>query len=72
MVNGDYTSKMSPYLASGSLSARTAVVKAREANKGSLDRGNSGYVTWISEVAWRDFYKHVLIHWPFIWQVLRF
>jgi deoxyribodipyrimidine photo-lyase len=72
MLNGDYTSKLSPYLAIGALSARTVVAKAREANKGSLDRGNGGYVSWISEVAWRDFYRHVLVHWPFIWYVTHF
>lgn len=23
--------------------------------------------SWISEVAWRDFYKHVLANWPYVW-----
>ncbi|GAB1201135.1 hypothetical protein APSETT444_010522 [Aspergillus pseudonomiae] len=61
------TSVLSPYFASGSLSARTAVAKAKKANKNQLDRNDLGFVSWISEVAWRDFYKHVLVHWPFIW-----
>ncbi|WEW57815.1 DNA photolyase phr1 [Emydomyces testavorans] len=60
------TSVLSPYFASGSLSARTAVCMAREANRNQLDRNDPGYMSWISEVAWRDFYKHVLVHWPFI------
>ncbi|KAH8431992.1 deoxyribodipyrimidine photo-lyase PHR1 [Aspergillus melleus] len=60
------TSVLSPYFASGSLSARTAVVKARQSNKSQLDRNDPGTMVWISEVAWRDFYKHVLVHWPFI------
>ncbi|KAF5860057.1 hypothetical protein ETB97_002083 [Aspergillus alliaceus] len=60
------TSVLSPYFASGSLSARTAVANAKKANKNQLDRNNLGFVSWISEVAWRDFYKHVLVHWPFI------
>ncbi|KAL5359242.1 DNA photolyase, FAD-binding/Cryptochrome [Aspergillus floccosus] len=63
---GQHTSVLSPYFASGSLSARTAVVQARKANKNLLDRNEPGYMSWISEVAWRDFYKHVLVHWPFI------
>jgi deoxyribodipyrimidine photo-lyase len=67
VVSGDHTSVLSPYLASGALSARTAVVTAKRANKNFLDRDNSGYISWISEVAWRDFYKHVLVNWPFIW-----
>lgn len=67
MVAGAHTSVLSPYFASGSLSARTAVVRARQANGNQLDRKEPGYMSWISEVAWRDFYKHVLVHWPFIW-----
>lgn len=67
MVAGEHTSVLSPYFASGALSARTAVVTAKRANRNFLDRDNNGYVTWISEVAWRDFYKHVLVNWPFIW-----
>lgn len=67
IVAGEHTSILSPYFASGALSARTAVVTAKRANKNHLDRYDSGLVSWISEVAWRDFYKHVLVHWPFIW-----
>ncbi|KKK17258.1 deoxyribodipyrimidine photo-lyase [Aspergillus rambellii] len=63
---GDHTSVLSPYFACGSLSARTAVVQARKANKNQLARNDPGFISWISEVAWRDFYKHVLVHWPFI------
>lgn len=67
IVSGQHTSILSPYFASGALSARTAVVAAKRANKNHLDRYDAGYISWISEVAWRDFYKHVLVHWPFIW-----
>ncbi|KAJ5740050.1 Cryptochrome/DNA photolyase class 1 [Penicillium manginii] len=66
MLPGENTSLLSPYFACGALSARTAVVTAKQSNKNWLDRGDQGYMTWISEVAWRDFYKHVLAHWPFI------
>ena len=69
ILAGRNTSVLSPYFASGALSARTAVVQAQKANKGQLNRNQSGYMSWISEVAWRDFYKHVLVHWPFIWFV---
>lgn len=67
MVARQSTSVLSPYFAVGSLSARTAVAMAKDINKSRLDGINSGYSSWISEVAWRDFYKHVLVHWPFIW-----
>ena len=62
------TAVVSVHLASGTLSARTAIATARAANNtGKLDGGHAGIAGWISEVAWRDFYKHVLAHWPFIW-----
>ncbi|OJJ45891.1 hypothetical protein ASPZODRAFT_133763 [Penicilliopsis zonata CBS 506.65] len=60
------TSVLSPYLAAGVLSARTAVSRAQAANRHQLTGANAGLSTWISEVAWRDFYRHVLVHWPFI------
>ncbi|GAM36896.1 hypothetical protein TCE0_022f06354 [Talaromyces pinophilus] len=66
MVDGQHTTILSPYFAAGVLSARTAVSKAKNANNGYLDGKNAGLASWISEVAWRDFYKHVLVHWPFI------
>lgn len=62
------TSSLSVHFASGTLSARTAVRTARDKNSSKrLDAGNQGNQTWISEVAWRDFYKHVLAHWPYVW-----
>jgi deoxyribodipyrimidine photo-lyase len=62
------TSSISVHLAAGTLSARTAIHAARERNTSNkLDAGISGIQTWISEVAWRDFYKHVLAHWPYVW-----
>jgi len=62
------TSSLSVHFASGTLSARTAVRTARARNNTKkLDGGHEGIQTWISEVAWRDFYKHVLVHWPYIW-----
>lgn len=66
MVDGPHTSVLSPYLAAGVLSARMAVVTAKDANGGYLDGKNAGIASWISEVAWRDFYKHVVVHWPFM------
>jgi deoxyribodipyrimidine photo-lyase len=64
------TSSLSVHLTSGTLSARTAVRTARDHNRTKrLDGGNEGIQAWISEVAWRDFYRHVLAHWPYIWYV---
>jgi deoxyribodipyrimidine photo-lyase len=62
------TSCLSVHLASGTISARTCVRTARDSNTTKkLDGGNGGIITWISEVAWRDFYRHVLVRWPHIW-----
>ncbi len=64
------TATISVHHSAGTLAARTSVRLARDANSTKkLDGGNGGIVTWISEVAWRDFYKHVLAHWPYIWFV---
>ncbi|MCJ1293137.1 hypothetical protein MMC34_004690 [Xylographa carneopallida] len=61
------TAMLSVHFASGTLSARTAIASARDANSTKkLDGGHPGIVNWISEVAWRDFYKHVLANWPYV------
>ncbi|KAI1827205.1 deoxyribodipyrimidine photo-lyase [Xylaria intraflava] len=61
------TASISVHLAAGTMSARTAVRTARNRNNVTkLDAGDQGIQTWISEVAWRDFYRHILVHWPYI------
>jgi len=62
----DGTSRMSPYLAAGVISPRRVVENARQQNKGSISKGGkeNGFSNWISEVAWRDFYAHVMVGWP--------
>lgn len=63
------TSVLSPHLAAGTIAARTVVREARDAapHKKLTDDRKQGHSMWIGEVAWRDFYKHVLCHWPYIW-----
>lgn len=64
------TSCLSVHLASGTISSRTCVRTARDRNKTKrLDGGHQGLQVWISEIAWRDFYKHVLVNWPYVWYV---
>ena len=62
------TAMLSAHFAAGTLSARTAVRAAREANtpSQSLDAGEKGITSWISEIAWRDSYKHILCHFPYV------
>ncbi|MGH8493612.1 MAG: deoxyribodipyrimidine photo-lyase [Moraxellaceae bacterium] len=62
----DGVSRLSPYLAIGTLSARQCLNAAL--NHQVLYRRHHqespGHEQWISELAWRDFYKHVLVAWP--------
>ena len=55
----DGTSQLSPYLANGVLSGRQCLIAARQAGSSS-----EGLETWINEIAWRDFYIHILYHYP--------
>lgn len=54
------TSRLSPYIASGMISARECFLSAFDANHQELDTGKMGAVTWMAELIWRDFYKHIL------------
>ncbi|CAO2649801.1 Nn.00g010930.m01.CDS01 [Neocucurbitaria sp. VM-36] len=61
------TGRVSVHHAAGTLAARTSVRMARDVNSTKrLDGGADGIRGWIAEVAWRDFYRHVLVHWPYI------
>jgi deoxyribodipyrimidine photo-lyase len=62
LVAENGTSTLSPYLASGIVSARQcfhyAMIKRHHA------ASSVGFDTWISELCWRDFYKHILVAFP--------
>jgi deoxyribodipyrimidine photo-lyase len=58
------TSQLSAYLAAGVLSPRQCLHAALQANQGEFDSGNIGVVTWINELLWREFYKHILVGYP--------
>ena len=60
----DGTSCLSAYLTSGVLSPRQCLHAAIAANRGEFDSGNTGAVTWISELLWREFYRHILVCYP--------
>ena len=57
----DATSVLSPYLACGAISLRRCVYEAVRWNDGKLEKGSPGAVHWISELVWREFYKHILV-----------
>lgn len=58
------TSRLSPYLAVGMISAKTCFLAALAANGDELDTGNQGALVWMSELIWREFYRHILINVP--------
>jgi deoxyribodipyrimidine photo-lyase len=58
------TSQLSPYLNVGMISAQECFVEALKANHFELDSGNRGALTWLSELIWRDFYRHILLAVP--------
>jgi deoxyribodipyrimidine photo-lyase len=51
------TSKLSPYLRWGCVSPLELELRAEA-------RGGAGAAAWIRQLCWRDFYAHVLLHWP--------
>ncbi|KAI0269121.1 DNA photolyase, FAD-binding/Cryptochrome [Gloeopeniophorella convolvens] len=62
----DTTSRLSPYLSAGIISARECIRAALAllgAEKVQANR-DSGVGMWIQEIAWRDFYTHVLVAFP--------
>lgn len=60
----DHTSRLSVPLALGMLSPRQCFHAAMTANQGHLDTGNTGLLCWISELIWREFYRHLLVAFP--------
>jgi deoxyribodipyrimidine photo-lyase len=58
------TSQLSAYLTSGVISARQCLHAALQCNQGEFESGNVGAVTWINELLWREFYKHILVGYP--------
>ncbi len=64
----DGTSTLSHHLSIGSISPRQCLHAALEANKGKLDgpdKSSAGGAThWISELVWREFYRHLMVSFP--------
>jgi deoxyribodipyrimidine photo-lyase len=58
------TSQMSAYLTAGVVSPRQCLHAALNSNQGEFQSGNQGAVTWVSQLCWREFYKHILVGYP--------
>lgn len=63
------SSYLSPYLRFGVLSARQVYWAAREALAFAPDSpAHASVETWIDELIWREFYVHILYHFPQVMQ----
>lgn len=60
----DVTSQLSAHLSIGTVSARDCLNRALEYQYGDLFAAQRGSSVWINELIWRDFYRHLLIHFP--------
>lgn len=61
------TAKLSPWLAIGVLSARQCVARLCH-EYGGCTTLPEGPATWLNELIWRDFYKHVMVAFPWVMQ----
>lgn len=57
----DATSHLSAYLATGVISAKNCVYRVLQAFPYALDDRSSGAYSWINEIVWREFYRHLMI-----------
>lgn len=60
----DGTSTLSPYLAIGVLSPRQCFNRLRTEHPHLLEKTDSGAFSWLNELVWREFYRHLLASWP--------
>ncbi|MDG2095732.1 MAG: deoxyribodipyrimidine photo-lyase [Phycisphaerales bacterium] len=58
------TSTLSPWLSSGSLSASTCLRGLIERNGEEIDSWSAGPTSWLNELIWREFYRHVMHGFP--------
>ena len=66
-LNLDCTSSLSPYIHFGMLGLRTAVNCARQAILAAPDElSRKSAETWLNELIWREFYIHILYHYPHV------
>lgn len=58
------TSRLSCYLSIGLLSTRQCLYSAWQMNACMLTDGEPGLNSWINEIIWREFYRHLLVAFP--------
>ncbi|EME39044.1 hypothetical protein DOTSEDRAFT_160926, partial [Dothistroma septosporum NZE10] len=58
----DPSSRLSPYFASGVVSVREVLKRTKEFNKGKhFDDGDRGIASWVREIVFREFYRHIMV-----------
>lgn len=57
----DGTSQLSAYLSLGVISAKRCVYEVLAAFPYALDAQDSGVFSWLNEIVWREFYRHLMI-----------
>lgn len=68
----DGTSKISPYLSIGALSPKQCLYHVLQAHGEEALTPEHGAHTWVKEIAWRDFYRYVMYHFPHVSRGLPF
>ncbi|MCQ1058832.1 deoxyribodipyrimidine photo-lyase [Photobacterium sp. ZSDE20] len=60
----DGTSCLSPYLALGMLSPRQCIAALLAVSPMCMDEPEGGAFSWLNEIIWREFYRHLLVAYP--------
>lgn len=55
------TSMLSPYLALGLISAKQCLYALLQRYPDSLNNAKDGPSTWVNEIIWREFYRHIMV-----------
>ena len=63
-ING--TSRLSPYLAIGAISVKEVINQLLYHQPMIFDDVKSEKFSWLNELVWRDFYRHLQFHFPFL------
>lgn len=58
------TSGLSPYLALGIISTHQLVTMVQQQHVDVLTSAKSNLFTWVNELVWREFYRHLLVAFP--------
>ncbi|TMP26656.1 deoxyribodipyrimidine photo-lyase, partial [Pseudoalteromonas rubra] len=58
------TSGLSPYLALGIISVKQLLVNVQQRHPDILQSAKSNLFSWVNELIWREFYRHLIVAYP--------